>query len=67
MNQTMVGKPPTLGEYYCIRCFNCFQFQIGKLICPDCSNKDRDYLVIIDVREVVEELMMRTKSDCFGG
>ena len=67
MNQTMVGKPPTPGKYYCTNCYNCFRFQIGRLVCPNCSNKVRDDLVIIDVREIAEDLMMLMNSDYQGG
>lgn len=67
MNQTMFGKPPTRGKYYCTDCFNVFKFRAGHLRCPKCLGTVREDFVLVDVRDVPEELLMHTQADYHGG
>ena len=67
MNQTMVGKPPTRGKYYCANCDSCFGHRDGILMCPECLSTIREDLILIYVREIIEEEMMHTPDDFQGG
>ncbi len=67
MNQTMIGKPPTSGRYYCSECFAIFELINDSLKCPSCLNSDRDVFVLVYVRDIAEEELMHTGVDFQGG
>ncbi len=67
MKAKMPNKPSEAATYLCNKCDKQFKFEQGNLVCPRCKNGDKTELVVISIKDNLEENQLYTEDDFLGG
>ncbi len=67
MKAKMPNKPSEAATYLCNKCNMQFVFEQGNLLCPRCQNSDKTELVVISIKDNLEENQLYTEDDFLGG
>lgn len=67
MKAKMPNKPSEAATYLCNKCSMQFAFEQGNLLCPRCQNSDKTELVVISIKDNLDENQLYTEDDFLGG